>query len=132
MDASKYILMLEADDDDRFITSSTIEELGINVDVRFAFDSTELFTQLENQEKPFLILLNFNSRPLSALQILPQLKRGPYQNIPVVVLGENISDSFVRDCYMQGAASFVMKPGSMSETKNKISTFFDYWLNVAE
>ena len=128
-----YVLMLEADEDDRFITHSTLHELQVEVDIRFALTSTEFFELLKNHDKPFLILLNFNAKPQSALEILPIIKGDPsLSQIPVVVLGEMITENFIRECYRKGAASFVLKPGSVAGTRTKIKTFFEYWQKVVE
>lgn len=128
-----YILMLESDPDDRFVTESSLEEQGISVDLRFVTSSTELIQQLNNPHKPLLVLMNFNSRPISALELIPLIKKDVQNNhIPLVVLGENISEEYVRNCYKAGAASFIMKPASVSETSFKIKTFFEYWLKVAQ
>ena len=97
MNNNRYVLMLESDPDDRFITQSTLKESGIDVNIKFTSTSTELLDRLEDAIKPFLVLLNFNSKPLSSLDLLPKLKGDKSLNhIPVVVLGENISDEFVR------------------------------------
>ncbi len=125
--------MLEMDPDDRSTTESTIEELELQIDLRFVSTSNELFEELKKEAKPVLILVNFNSIPLDAIGIITVLKKDRELSlIPTVILGENVSLSIVQEAYRAGANSFIMKPASVTETKQKIKTFFEYWLTVAE
>jgi CheY-like chemotaxis protein len=128
-----YILMLEDDPDDRFIAETTLQELGYTTQITFVKSSDELFSHLESHRKPFLILLDFNSSPMSAVEILKDLKSNDhYKHIPVVVLSESPSQSDITECYANGASSYVIKPVSLADTRNKINTFFEYWLSVVE
>jgi CheY-like chemotaxis protein len=133
MKENSFILMLEDDPDDRFITESTIKELGYTTQIKFVKSSDELFSHLESNEKPFLILLDYNSSPLSAVEILKDLKNnGNNKYIPVVVLSDSASQKYVLECYANGASSYVKKPITMPDTKSKINNFFAYWLTTVE
>ncbi len=125
--------MLEDDVDDRFITASTLTELGYPVRISFAKTSDELFSVLQNSDKPFLILIDYNSLPLGAIEILKLLKADEqYRSIPVVVLGESSSPKYIDNCYSAGASSYIRKPTSLADTEFKIDAFFKYWLTVVE
>ena len=126
-----YVLMLEDDADDRYITESTIRELGYSIPVRFLSYDRELITYLSQSEEPSLILLDYN--PVMGAETLRHLKNHPdFNHIPVVVLSEVASPNHVRQCYQLGANSFIKKPDTADTTKKKIETFFKYWFEVAE
>lgn len=127
----QYVLMVEDDVDDRYITESTIKELGYNIPIRFISYHRELMTFLGNSAEPTLILLDYN--PVNGADILRLLKSHPdFNHIPVVVLSEVANKNHVRQCYQLGANSFIQKPTSADRTRNKIETFFKYWLEVVE
>jgi CheY-like chemotaxis protein len=127
-----YILMLEDDPDDRFITENALDDLGHDVRIIFVKNSTELFSFLQASVHPMLILLDQNCITLSALEVIKRLKSDErYCSIPVMVLGESVPDN-INDYYRFGASSFICKPSSTEATKEKIDLFFRYWLAVAE
>lgn len=127
------IYMLEDDHDDRFLTQSTLAELGYDVAVTFLSHSDELFLQLQEGTRPALIMVDYNSTPENAVAVLRRLKADEqYRDIPVVVLTETVAAKPVWECYRLGASSVIQKPSSGEGTRRKIKTFFDYWLEVAE
>ena len=133
MKENDFILMLEDDPDDRIITGTTMTDLGFFTDLRFVNNSHEFFSVLEKDDLPKLILLDYNSAPQNAVEILKTLKsKARLQHIPVVVLSETSSPKHVQECYRHGANSYIIKPSSIAETKEKIKSFFTYWLNTAE
>lgn len=134
----RSILMLEHDDDDRYITQTTFEESGFLVQIHFVNSTDELFAFLISCERSFLpypgvILINHNSGPASAVDLLKQLKGDPrHSHIPVVVLSGSCTDEMLIKCYSAGANSFIKKPFSGVEITEKISTFVRYWFNTVE
>jgi len=130
---NRFVLMLEADGDDRYITEQTLSELGIRVPIRFVSDSIQFFTFLAASEKPALILIDYNSVPETGIQVLKRLKSEPfYCDIPVVILNDSDHPRFKMECYRQGASSYIKKPDTIEGTNAKIASFFDYWFNVVE
>ena len=127
----QYVLMLEDDADDRYITETTIRELGYDVPIKFLAYGRELITWLTQSEQPSLILVDYN--PVTGVDTLKLLKTHPdFNHIPVVVLSEVASVKHVRQCYQLGANSFIKKPETSEMTRYKIETFFKYWFDLAE
>jgi response regulator RpfG family c-di-GMP phosphodiesterase len=128
------LLMLEQDEDDRYITQTVIEEQNCKIDLRFAYNSHEVFSFLKySNELPSLIMLNQYSTPLNALDILKRLKANPeYNFIPIVVLSGTKNSGMIKECYANGASSFIQKPVGNHETNYKITTFIKYWFETAE
>lgn len=134
----RSILMLEHDDDDRYITQSVFDENQYPVKLHFVSSSDDLFAFLLSCEKnlipyPGLILLNHYAVPLNAVDILKDLKSNrKYAHIPVVVLSGTMNDEILHNCYAAGANSFIKKPVLTLETNEKISTFIQYWFETVE
>ena len=127
-----YILMLGHDHDDQQLTIDILNELLLDLPLRFVPGSARLYAALEAQE-PMLVLLDFNVKPETGLDILEAIRARPeWRHIPVVLLGDSRDASFVRRCYAAGVNSYVVKPSSLAATRQVIGGFFTYWLQVAE
>jgi CheY-like chemotaxis protein len=130
---NRFVLMLEGDGDDRYITQQTLSDLNINVSIRFLSDSAEFYKFLSVAEKPVLILVDYNSTPDNGLEVLKKLKLNPdYCDIPVVILSDSDHPKYKNECYKYGASSFIKKPDTLEATNKKIASFFNYWFNVVE
>lgn len=134
----RSILMLEHDDDDRYITQAVFDENNYSVKLHFVDNSDDLFAFLISCEKQFnpfptLILLNHYAAPQNAVDILKDLKSNPkYAHIPVVVLSGTANKEILQRCYAMGANSFILKPASSAEVNDKISSFVRYWFETVE
>lgn len=130
--SATYVLMLGHDRDDQQLTESVLQELAIDVPLRFMPNGDRLLAALEERE-PMLVLLDFNLKPETGLEILERIKEEKrWAHLPVVLLGETPDPDFVRKCYQLGACSYVVKPTSLEGTRRVIGSFFTYWLQVAE
>jgi len=128
-----YVLMLQTDAEDRYITESTMSEIEYKVPLKFLDDIGKLDEYFIREGQPSLILLNDSGSITQKGQPLQQLKsNAAYGHIPVVVLGEKSMNAYVRQCYRAGASSYITKPSSINETKKKIGMCFAYWFDVAE
>jgi CheY-like chemotaxis protein len=129
----RHILMLEHDDDDRYITQAALDDLKADVTISFVCTSTEFFQKLEGPSKPDLVLITYRASPLNAVDILRKLKTSvPLRHIPAIILSGMANPAIVRECYEAGAVSFITKPSSEKGTANKISSFLKYWFETVE
>ena|SRR5687767_3473925 len=129
---NKYVLMLENDTDDRYITQSALKDLNINVDVRYEYWSSALLHGIK-KDKPGIILLAYNTSPENGLEIVKEIKaNNEYASTPVVILIEELQSDLINKYYLAGANTVIKKPSSVQQTNNKIKVFFDYWFGVAE
>src|SRR5688572_11749611 len=135
---SRSILMLEHDEDDRYITRAIFDEHQYNIRIDFVNTGREMFAHLNNCEKtstpyPSLILLNYYAAPSTAVEILKELKSSRnFVHIPAVVLSGSVRPDIIRECYSCGASSFIQKPVKSEETNIKIANFFKYWFETVE
>ena len=130
---NRFVLMLEGDGDDRYITEQTLSELDIHIAIKFLPDSVEFFNFLSLSDKPVLILIDYNSTPDNGIEVLKKLKsNSTYSDIPVVILSDSDHPKYKNECYQNGVSSFIKKPDTADATNKKIASFFNYWLNVVE
>ena len=129
------ILMLEHDQDDRFLSESFLGQFPVQLE--FVNYSYELFNYLDKASRdsslPALILINLHATPQDGKEILKQLKTHPiYKSIPVIILSGISTATIVKECYALGANSFIQKPVLIDDTNGKIGTFFRYWFETVE
>jgi CheY-like chemotaxis protein len=135
---SRSILMLEHDDDERYIAQSVFDDSKYDIKINFVSSSNEVFTHLaqceENKSKfPSLILLDYLATPSNAVEIINELKsETKYSHIPVVVLSGSVKSDVIQECYAAGASSFIQKPSQTMEAQNKVSNFVRYWFQTVE
>lgn len=130
--SEKYVLMLENDSDDRYITQSTVAELGFEIPMRYEYYSPAL-PDLLRHDKPAVILIAYNTSPEAGLEVLRHLRSyRDYAHIPIVVLIEDLPRLYITQYYTAGANSVIKKPSTVELTRKKIKLFFDYWFGVAE
>ncbi|HLG39480.1 MAG TPA: hypothetical protein VI461_07420 [Chitinophagaceae bacterium] len=130
---ASYVLMLQADPDDKYITESALAEINSSLTIRYLQGIDEMEKYIEEKGEPALILLNDSGTITERGQVLRRIKTNPaYSHIPVVILGERSSSDYVKECYRAGASTFITKPSSVNATRKKIEMFFSYWFEVAE
>jgi CheY-like chemotaxis protein len=63
--------------------------------------------------------------------VLQRLRSDPSHNsVPVVILSDSDEQRYREESYRNGANSFIQKPSTLEATRDKIGTFFHYWLDV--
>jgi CheY-like chemotaxis protein len=131
-----FILMLEHDDDDRFITETFFKEHKFDIDVHFVVSNDELILYLNGCKiigYPSVILLNLTLTSPAALTILKQLKTSSeFNHIPVIILSGMNNEIIVKQCYSIGASSYIQKPDSLELSNKKILNFLNYWFETVE
>ena len=129
----KIVYMLEDDSDDRYITTSTIEESGLPIDVKFFSKSYQFLEFLSTAKKSSLILVDYNSNPDNGLAVLKKIKEmDVHKGTPLIILSDSSVSKDKDECYALGASSFIQKPSRLKKTKEVIQLFFSYWITIAE
>jgi DNA-binding NarL/FixJ family response regulator len=128
------IFMLEQDPDDRELTEMISKEAGFEINFRFFSEQATFFHELSvSKPLPHIIILSYNSVGADLVALLGSLKSDKrFIRIPVIVLGESITEHALQEAYQHGASSYIVKTSTNSDTIHKISTFLNYWLNVVE
>ncbi len=130
-----YILMLEGDEHDRELSKNYFDTLQIPFEqLKF---SNEIIPFLKDKhtsgELPALLLFALNSVPNNGLEVLKEVRRTEiFKHIPVIILGEHTQEELIKECYANGASTFINKPLGSALTDLSIKTFIQYWFEVAE
>jgi len=128
-----YVLMVQADDDDRFLTESTLAEMEQTIPMHFIAYISELSTVVAASGLPAVILINNQDHRHKAIDIVKQLKADALlAHIPIIVLGEITTTDYIKQYYRAGANTYITKPSTVAATKKKIRLFLEYWFDVAE
>jgi CheY-like chemotaxis protein len=138
MTNNRLVLMLEYDEDDQFITQQYFRKYSGEVDVTIVNSSEDVLSYLRDAKQsrvkmPSLLLLNYNSTPLNATELLDEVKSDKQlRHIPAVVLSGTIIPGIVADCYAHGASSFIQKPALVDDIEKTIGSFIQYWFKTVE
>jgi len=130
-----YILMLEGDEHDRELSKAYFDELAVPFEqLKFSNEIVPfLKDRLSNGVLPSLLLLSLNSLPNNALEVLKEIKAiAALKHIPVIILGEHTQDELIKECYANGASTFINKPFTNAQTDLSIKTFIQYWYEIAQ
>jgi CheY-like chemotaxis protein len=133
-----YILMLEDDSEDRYITQSFFSERGYKIGLEFVSYPDHVMDSLLNCLEtgaylPSLIILDKNVPGGDGLEVLQQIKaNAALRSIPVILISGTDFEEHIADCYKYGASSYIVKPATNALTIKKIETFVSYWFNVVE
>ena len=127
-----YVLMLQTDVDDIYITEAALSEIGNTIPIQFIANLDEMEKHVDANGEPSVILLNDRGTLNRGMQVLKKLKTSEaYAHIPVVMLGEFTTNDYIKEIYKAGANTYIIKPSTVSATRKKIETFFSYWFEVA-
>jgi CheY-like chemotaxis protein len=138
MTNKRLVLMLEYDEDDQFITRQYFRNYSDEIDLTIVNSSEEVLSYLKEakllrKKMPSLLLLNYNSTPLNAAELLEEVKSDKQlRHIPAVVLSGTIIPGVVADCYSHGASSFIQKPALVEDIDQTIGSFIQYWFRTVE
>jgi CheY-like chemotaxis protein len=128
-----YVAMLQADEDDRVLTESILEEMKHRVPMHFINRITELKEMIAASGLPSIILINNNDHRHKAIDVVKHLKTDPvFSHIPVIVLGEITTPDYIKQYYRAGANTYITKPSTVAATQKKIRLFLEYWFDAAE
>lgn len=133
MDMQAYVLMLQADEDDKFLTESILEEMQETIPMHFIARISEIEDMIAVSGLPAVILINNQDHRHKAIDVVKYLKAdNRLDHIPIVVLGEITTPDYIRQYYRAGANTYITKPSTMAATRKKIKLFLAYWFDVAE
>ena len=128
-----YVLMVQADEDDRSLTESVLEEMQQEIPMHFISRINELQNLVATSGLPAIILINNQDHRHKAIDMVKYLKGdASLSHIPVIVLGEITTPDYIKKYYRAGANSYITKPSTVAATKKKIQLFLEYWFDVAE
>jgi CheY-like chemotaxis protein len=134
------ILMVDDDEDDRFLTQTAFEESDLKCKLDFVKDGTEAIDHLtaifetndDRNPLPNLILLDLNMPRKNGWQVLSEVKNSEsLKHIPVLVFTTSRSPEHIKRSYDLGANSFITKPSTYSGLLDIVKVIGKYWQDVA-
>jgi two-component system, response regulator len=81
--------------------------------------------------RPKVVLLDIKLPKMDGLEVLRRLKADPRTHtIPVVMLTSSREDRDIRDSYLLGVNSYVVKPVDFDEFTHAVQQVEQYWLKL--
>jgi CheY-like chemotaxis protein/plasmid maintenance system antidote protein VapI len=126
------ILLVEDNPGDEAITRKSLEGLKVNIlcvhDGKQALDVLKYKTLCQDFPKPDLILLDVSLSKRDGISILKELKIDRLmQDIPVVMLTNNINADIMIRAYRNGAAGYICKSFDYESYRHSIVECVQYW-----
>jgi len=125
------ILYVGGDEDDRYLVTDALEEIGCTSNV-INFDNGQALIDYlgSNKERPFIILCDLYLPQMTGLELKEvinrddQLKR---RTIPFIFLSESVNPKDVDDAYMSLVQGFYVKSPTFEGLKEQLRAICDYW-----
>lgn len=123
-----FILLIDDDEDDLEILSSSLKQLGIKTKTFISGVKAAYYIQLlaDTSELPALIIVDYNMPGMNGQQFLDSIKGNhATKDIPVVVYSTSISHLTKKTLIDKGAFSCYVKPFTYSDFITQVGIFKD-------
>ena len=136
---SIHILLVDDDEDDRYLTREAFHQHFPASRFSFAEDGEDLLDFLQYQGRytnaahslPELILLDLNMPRKDGREVLRELKTNErFRHIPIVVLTTSDAKDDIETSYFNGANSFITKPPTFQRLSEVTKAIGQYWFDV--
>lgn len=131
MNKDGAVIIIEDDEDDRFILKEAFRELNYSNQVIFFSDGHAALEFLTNTEShPFLILSDINLPKLSGLELRRKLRTDAELHlkcIPYLFFTTANNHKAVVDAYSTSVQGFFTKGCSYEEIREQLKVIMDYW-----
>jgi CheY-like chemotaxis protein len=135
MNKSGAIIIIEDDEDDRFVLEEVFNELGYPNERIYFPDGLAALDYLHNlADLPFLILSDINLPKLSGMELRKKLQVDQELSlkcIPYLFFTTAINHQVVVEAYSTSAQGFFVKPASFEDITKTIRVIVAYWQKCA-
>lgn len=132
---TKFILVGEDDKDDQELLAEIFTSIDDSYRLMFVDTGTEamsLLHKLNEDQRPCLILLDYNMPQASGADIMKEINRlGIYTDIPKIIWSTSGSENYKRICLDLGATDYLIKPSSVKELEKAVRYMLSYCENPA-
>lgn len=134
-----HILLVDDDEDDRYLTRKAFHQHYPSSLISFAEDGEDLLDFLHYQGRyvgathplPELILLDLNMPRKDGREALREIKTSnQLRHIPIVVLTTSDAREDIETSYFNGANSFITKPPTFQRLSEVTRAIGQYWFSV--
>jgi CheY-like chemotaxis protein len=118
------ILLVDDDKDDHLIFTTVVNDIDSDIEVKCFDDAEQTLETLEtsNGDKPDCIFLDLNLPFMHGFEFLQLIKTSnQLNNIPVIIYSTSSREADKIKAKELGAQSFLSKPTSFIELKNKLT-----------
>jgi two-component system response regulator len=131
--SAKKILVVDDDEEDRFIIQDGFTEVGAEDIVHFEENGEKALQYLEDsynqKDLPSLIILDLNMPRLNGTQTLRAIKSDDrFNNIRVLIYSTSLNKIEKEQCMLLGAEEYIIKPLTFAESLEKAN----YFKNVSQ
>lgn len=135
MNKNGPVIIIEDDEDDRFILTEVYRKLNYKNEVIFFTDGEKALEFLNKEETvPFLILSDINMPKLSGFALREKLRSDAklaIKCIPYLFFSTALDQQMVINAYGASVQGFFVKQSSIPEIEKTITVIMDYWLKCA-
>jgi CheY-like chemotaxis protein len=121
---TKFILVGEDDKDDQELLAEIFTSIDDSYRLMFVDTGTEamsLLHKLNDDQKPCLILLDYNMPQANGADILKEIIRlGIYEDIPKIIWSTSGSDRYKTICLELGATDYLIKPSNLKDLEKAV------------
>ena len=138
MISDRFILLIEDNPDDEFLTLRALKKSRIQNEVRVVRDGAEAIDFLfgpgaETRPLPQLVLLDLKLPKIDGLDVLKRIRSEERTKIlPVVILTSSKEEGDVIQGYGRGANSYVCKPVDPQPFMEAVQQLEIYWMILNE
>lgn len=127
---SKYLIIAEDDEDDRFLLKSAFAETGNTAELMFVSDGLELvklFKKIDTgiiKDLPSLLIVDLNMPKKNGREAISEINEKPYfKTFPTIIF--STSDNLLEreKCKSLGIYNFYVKPPSYSKLLEMVTEF---------
>ncbi|OJV16202.1 MAG: response regulator [Dyadobacter sp. 50-39] len=135
MNKDGIIVIIEDDEDDRFVLEEVFNELGYpNERMYFPDGPSALDYLYQTEDRPFIILSDINLPRLDGLELRRKLHSDAQLSlkcIPYIYFTTALNQRAVIDAYSTSAQGFFVKPSNFEDIKDTIFAIVEYWKKCA-
>ena len=133
MNRTGPIIIIEDDIDDQQMFEHVIKELNPPNELMFFEDGQCALEYLTDNDtvEPFIIFSDINMPRLNGIQLRHKIQENEdlrLKSIPFLFFSTSADQNHVIDAYSKSVQGFFIKPSSITELKDTISTILGYWL----
>ena len=130
---NKQILVVDDDEDDRFLIKSSFEAAGDGNSLSFSDGPDGLDNYLKEVGKPpRVIIMDLKMPYKNGIQVLKEIRGNPLLTAtPVIIYSSENSPEQIKACYECGASSFIVKPATFAAMVTVAEVILAYWLRTA-
>jgi CheY-like chemotaxis protein len=122
----QHVILADDDEDDCFLFTTAIKEVGKKVKLTCINSCTDLLDYLKKNEHPDMIFLDLNMPGMHGLECLAEMKAAKQtEETDVVIYSTSGNAELIKEAYAKGAKSYIVKPHSIPELKKILIELWD-------